>query len=53
MLAPFTETVIEPGVVPLMGVTVSQGPPVVETAYVSCPPVDAMASFCDPEEMPR
>ena len=53
MLVPFTETVTEPGVVPVVGVIVSHGPPVVETEYVSFPPVAIRASFCDPEELAR
>jgi len=47
MLAGFTDTMIVPGVVPVVGLAVSQGPPEVEAEYVSGPPVVVSITFCD------
>ena len=53
MLPAFTETVTMPGgVLPLVGLAVSQGPPDVETEYQSRPLVLLTLSLCDPEVEP-
>ncbi len=48
MLYAFTETVIVPGVLPLVGLAVSQAPPEVETEYQTFPLVLVTLRLCDP-----
>jgi hypothetical protein len=52
MLPAFTETVTVPGVLPLVGLAVSQGPPDVETEYRSFVLVAITLRLCDPEVEP-
>ena len=48
MPEPFTETVIVPVVLPLVGLAMSQGPPEVETEYQTFALVPVTLRDCDP-----
>ena len=49
----FTETVTVPGVLPVVGLAVSQGPPEVDIEYETRPPEWVILRLCDPDvELP-
>ena len=48
----FTETVIVPGVLPVVGLAVSQGPPEVDIEYETRPPEWVILRLCDPDVEP-